>query len=232
MIDTKSKDQVLWQQWKSNPTPQNLQALIDQLMPLIRREVSRWSSLVPTFVLENEAKALAIKACNTYNPAMGTALSTHVTSQLQKLSRTAYKNQSTMSVPEQQRLTFNRFNAAQRLLEDLNGKKPSLEETADYLAIKPKQLMRIVENVGRRELMESGEGPQFIKDVDDDIIHLAFADMTPLQKKIFELRTGYNGVPVASGAQEIMRKLNITQGQLSYQLNAMKALLERAQRLR
>jgi hypothetical protein len=137
-----------------------------------------------------------------------------------------------MSVPEQQRLTFNRFNAAQRLLEDLNGKKPSLEETADYLAIKPKQLMRIVENVGRRELMESGEGPQFIKDVDDDIIHLAFADMTPLQKKIFELRTGYNGVPVASGAQEIMRKLNITQGQLSYQLNAMKALLERAQRLR
>jgi DNA-directed RNA polymerase specialized sigma subunit len=232
MTPDKSEDIALWRAWKQAPSPQNLEALIKQLMPLIRRETSRWGSLVPPYVLENEAKKLTIKACESYNPMAGTALSTHVINQLQKLSRTAYKNQSSLSVPEQQRLTFNRYSAAQRHLEDLNGRKPSLEELGDYLAIKPKKLQMIVENVGKRELIESGEGPAFVKDEHDDVLHLAFADMTPLQKRIFEMRTGYNGVPVAKDAKVITKALNITQGQLSYQINAMKPILERAQRMR
>jgi DNA-directed RNA polymerase specialized sigma subunit len=223
---------VLWRAWKKSPTPQNLEALIQQLMPIIRRETGRWSTLVPPYVLENEAKIITIKACETYNPNAGAALSTHVINQLQKLSRTAYKNQSALSVPEHQRLTFNQYNAAQRHLEDLNGRKPTLEDTADYLAMKPKNLRLIVENVGKRELMESGEGPAFIKDTHDDVIHLAFAEMNPIQKRIFEMRTGYNGIPIAKDANTILKRLNLTQGQLSYQINTMKPLLERAQRLR
>lgn len=232
MNDEKSLDLKLWQTWKQFPSNENLEALIKQLMPIIRRETGRWSTLVPPYVLENEAKLITIKACQSYNPNAGTALSTHVVNQLQKLSRTAYKSQSALSVPEHQRLTFNRYMAAQRHLEDLNGRKPTLEDSADYLAIKPKNLRLIVENVGKRELMESGEGPAFIKDTHDDVVHLAYADMTPLQKRIFEMRTGYNGVPVARDAAPILKRLNITQGQLSYQLNAMRPLLERAQRLR
>jgi hypothetical protein len=46
------------------------------------------------------------------------------------------------------------------------------------------------------------------------------------------MRTGYNNTPIAKSAKEIMKALNITQSQLSYQLSAIKALLERAQRLR
>ena len=232
MNESKTSDMALWRQWKQAPTNQNLEALIKQLMPLIRRETGRWASIMPPYVLENEAKLLTIKACESYNPNAGAALSTHVINQLQKLSRTAYKNQSTLSVPEHQRLTFNQYNAAQRHLEDLNGRKPTLQDTADYMAIKPKQLQRIIENVGTRELLESGEGPAFIKDTSDDVIHLAFSDMTPIQKRIFEMRTGYNGVPVSKDAKTILKTLNITQGQLSYQLNAMRPLLERAQRLR
>lgn len=232
MIDPKSADLDAWRTWKQSPSPQNLEALIKRLTPVLHREIGRWSSVVPRYVLENEAKRLAIKACESYNPAAGTALATHVVNQLQKLSRTAYKSQSTLSVPEQQRLTFNQYNAATRHLEDLNGTKPSLNDVADYMAIKPKALQAIVENVGKRELIESGEGPAFIQHTHDDVIHLAYNDMTPIQKRIFELRTGYNGVPVAKDAKAIIKALNITQGQLSYQINAMKPLLERAQRLR
>ena len=232
MSEAKSQDLELWRTWKKAPSPQNLEALVKQLMPIIRRETGRWGSLVPVYVLENEAKLLTIKACQSYNPNAGTALSTHVVNGLQKLSRTAYKNQSSLSVPEHQRLTFNQYRAAQHHLEDLNGNKPTLEDTADYLAIKPKNLRLIVENVGKRELMESGEGPAFIKDTHDDVVHLAFSEMNPTQKKIFEMRTGYNGVPIAKDARTILKSLNISQGQLSYQLNTMKPLLERAQRLR
>lgn len=232
MTDSKEADLALWRTWKQMPTPQNLEALIKQLMPIIKRETMRWSSLVPSYVLENEAKKLTIKACETYNPNAGTALSTHVVNALQKLSRTAYKSQSTLSVPEDQRLTFNRYNAAVKHLEDTNGVKPTLHDVSDYLAIKPKKLQKIIENVGRKEFMESGEGPGFIQHDERDVIDLAYGDMTPLQRQIFEMRTGYNNKPVAKDAKEILKKLNISQGQLSYQLAAIKALLERAQRLR
>jgi DNA-directed RNA polymerase specialized sigma subunit len=232
MTDTKEADLALWRKWKQMPTPQNLEALIKQLMPIIKRETLRWSAMVPAFVLENEAKKLTIKACESYNPNAGTALSTHVVNALQKLSRLAYKSQSTLSVPEDQRLTFNRYNAAVKHLEDMNGVKPTLHDVSDYLAIKPKRLQKIIENVGRKEFMESGEGPGFVQHDDDSIIDLAYGDMTPLQRQIFELRTGYNNTPVAKDAKEIMKKLNITQAQLSYQLAAIKALLQQAQRLR
>jgi DNA-directed RNA polymerase specialized sigma subunit len=232
MNEAKSEDLVLWRRWKEMPSSQNLEALIKQLNPIIRREAGKWASVVPSYVLENEAKLLTIKACESYNPNAGTALSTHVVNQLQKLSRTAYKNQSTLSVPEHQRLTFNQYNAAQKHLEDLNGVKPSLNDIADYMAIKPKHLRVIIENVGKRELIESGEGPAFAKDTQDDVLHLAHSEMTPIQKRVFEMRTGYNNTPIAKDSKEIMKALNLTQGQLSYQISAMRPLLERAQRLR
>jgi DNA-directed RNA polymerase specialized sigma subunit len=231
-MTAKSLDLELWERWKRQPTSTNLEALIQQLMPLIRRETQRWASVVPPYILENEAKLLTIKACQSYNPNAGTALATHIINQLQKLSRTAYKNQSTLSVPEQQRLTFNRYNQALSHLEDLNGRKPTMEDAADYLAIKPKKLRQIIENVGQRELIESGEGPSFIQSTSDDVLHLAYKDMTPLQQKIFEMRTGYNNTPIAKDARSILKALNISQGQLSYQITAMKPILERAQRLR
>lgn len=71
-----------------------------------------------------------------------------------------------------------------------------------------------------------------MSDDSPDVIDLAYHDMTPLQKKIFELRAGYNNVPQAKSATEIMRKLSITQGQLSYQLDQIKRLLATAKRLR
>jgi hypothetical protein len=55
--------------------------------------------------------------------------------------------------------------------------------------------------------------------------------MSPVQKQIFRMRTGYEGTPI-SNASKIMRELKLTQGQLSYQLIQIKALLQRAQRLR
>lgn len=232
MNDEKQADLEAWRRWKQMPSPQNLELLMKQLSPIIQREVRRWSSLAPSYVLENEAKKEAIVACTSYNPAAGTALSTHVMNRLQKLSRVAYKNQSSVSVPEQQRLTFNRYNAAMRHLEDINGSKPTLDQVSDYLAIKPQKLRSIVETVGRRELLESGEGPGFVQTTPDDVLDLAYRDMTPIQRKIFEMRTGYNNTPIAKDAKQIIKATGLSQGQISYQLNAIKALLERAQQLR
>jgi hypothetical protein len=232
MIETKNKDLELWKQWKLTRSPMDLEALMKQMAPVIRRETGRWGSIVPQTMLENEAKLLAIKAFETYNPNAGTALATHLINQLQKLSRIAYARQSSVSVPEQKRLLFNNYVKAKSQLEDMTGRPPTLDEVADHMRLPPKRLQGVIDVVGKREYMESGDGPSFLMFMDDpEVVHLAYHDMTPVQKKVFEMRTGYGGNAVKSGAG-IMHATGLTQGQLSYQLNQIKQLLERAQRLR
>lgn len=232
MNDEKSKDIALWLAWRSNKSPQNTDALIKQMAPLLAREVRRWSGIAPAFLLENEAKALAIKGFETYDPARGASLGTHVTNHLMKLSRTAYARQSTLSVPEAKRLNFNRIQHERKRLEEEHGRPPTLAELSDHLRITPKKVQSLLTEVGKRELMESGEGPAFIQHVDDpQVLHLAWYDMTPKQRQIFEMRTGYGGKPIANGSQ-IMKTTGLTQGQLSHQLGQIKTILDRAQRLR
>ncbi len=237
MSDTKDKDAQLWETWHKNRSEHNLQLLMDQMQPVLRREISRWVGVAPMFLLENEAKQLAKKAFEGYDPKMGAALATHVVNQLQKLSRTAYIRQSTVSVPEHQRITFNQYQKIRSQLEDRLGHPPSHDDIADHMGLPPKRLQSIIGNVQKRELLESGEGPAFQKQTDDDLIHLAFADMTPQQQKIFELRTGYNGTPHPDESKikdgvGIMKALNISQGILSYELQKIQTLLRSMQNLR
>lgn len=232
MSTYKDKDVELWTAWKRARTPQATDALLAQFAPLIAREVGRWSNVAPRFLLENEAKSLALKAFDSYDPRHGAALGTHVTNGLMKLSRTAYARQSTLSVPEAKRLTFNNIHREHRRLEDELGRPPTLDELSDHVRLPPTRVQALMREVGKRELMESGEGPSFVQHVDDpEIMHLAWHDLTPVQRKIFEMRTGYNETPIASGAK-IMQATGLTQGQLSHQLGKIKDTLARAQALR
>ena len=230
----KSKDVELWQTWKRTQSPQDLDSLLKQMEPVIQREVGRWKRIAPEFLLNNEAKRLAIKAFENYDPNRQppTALGTHVTNALLKLTRTAYARQSTLSIPEAKRLTFNNITKARVTLEEEFGRPPTLEELSDHMRLPPKRMQMLMVDVAKREFMESGEGPTFVQHTDDpEVMHLAWHDMSDMQKKIFEHRTGYNGAPVLSGTK-IMRETGLSQGQLSHQIGKIKTLLSRAQTLR
>ncbi len=231
MSELRARDQILWEQWNRTRSNADLDALMKQINPLIQQKVNQWASVAPRFLLENEAKALAVKAINTYRPGQA-ALSTHITNHLLKLSRTAYARQSTLAVPEATRLSFNSLNSAKTRLADELGRTPTLDELSDHMRLPPARIQKLMQEVGKRELMESGEGPSFVQHYDDpEVLHLAWHDMQPIQRQIFEMRTGYNGTPIATGAK-IMKTTNLTQGQLSHQLGKIKTLLDQAQKLR
>ena len=165
MNEIKSQDLLLWEKWKKSRSPTDLEALMRHVAPLLRSEVNRWSRIAPEFLLENEAKRLAIKAFEDYNPnhVPPTALGTHVKNHLLKLSRTAYSRQSTLTVPEAKRLTFNQVQRQRTLLEDQTGRPPMLEELADHMRLSPARLHALQNEVSKREYMESGEGPSFVQ---------------------------------------------------------------------
>lgn len=224
--DYKSKDFELWSKWKKTRSPQDLQALINQMAPIINREVNKWAPSMSRSLLEAEGKRLAVEAFEKYDPKAGAAISTFLASRLQKLSRMVYSTQNTARLSETKTLLFHTYNAASNELRDQHGREPTNEELADNLGWSPKKLEAFQRQAGRKEFIESEEHPDD-ENADDDLVHFIYHDLTPLQKKIFEYRTGYQGSRVLSGA-EIMKELKITQGQLSYQINLIEAAVKRA----
>lgn len=224
--DYKNKDHALWVQWKRTRSPQDLQKLLNQMLPIINREANKWAPSMSRSLLEAEGKRLAVEAFEKYDPNAGAALSTFLASRLQKLSRMVYSTQNTARLSETKTLLFHTYNSASNELRDIHGRSPTNEELSDHLGWSPKKLKAFQRQAGRKEFIESEEHPD--DDVkDDDLVHFIYHDLTPQQKKIFEHRTGYLGAKILSG-KEIMTELNLTQGQLSYQINLIETAIKRA----
>lgn len=222
--EVKARDLALWEEWHKTQSPVALQQLLDQMNPIINREVNKWASSMSRSLLEMEGKRLAVEAFKSFDPTKGATLSTYVASRLPKLSRIVYANQNTARLSETKALLFHTYNAATNELRDRHGRDPTNDELADHLGWSHKKLNQFQRQAGRKEFVESEEHPDYDQG-DDHLIDFIYHDLTPLQQQIFEHSTGYMGKEKLSGAA-MMKKLNITQGQLSYQKNLIVKKIE------
>ena len=225
------KDIELYNQWKKSQSPIHMDMLLKQLDPLIQSQVNQRSGTLARPLLEAQAKVLAVRAIQSYSPNRGAKLSTHVTNQLQKLSRVNYAHQNALRIPEHSMVAYKSFNIAVEDFKTENGRDPSSQELADHLKWSPKKVEQFRAQFGRAEIAESKEAPaqMFVPYQHDPRIDYAYQSMAPRQQKIFEHITGYQNAPKLSNKQ-IMKNLSITQGVLSYEKNKIKNILEKSQR--
>ena len=221
------KDIELWNAWNKTKSPADLQNLINQLDPLIQAEVNRRAGTLARPVLVTQAQVLTAKAIQNFDPKKNVKLSTHVTNQLQKLSRVNYAHQNAARIPEHTMLQFHSFNLAKEDLKEDLGRDPTIHEMADQLKWSPKKIEQFQTQFGRSELLESIDSPSgmFVAATHDPRIDYAYHSMSPRQQKIFEYSTGYLGCERLSNAQ-IIKKLGITQGILSYEKTKIKDMLK------
>jgi DNA-directed RNA polymerase specialized sigma subunit len=215
METRQQQDFDLWQQWKKTNNPQDLTALLTRLQPLIQREVGKWGSTVPAAALEAKGRELTVEALRSYNPNMGAAIGTHVTSRLRKLSRYVYPYQNVARLPENKQLMYNTFAVATARLYDEHGREPTSEELADELRWTPKKVNEFQRSFGRRELVESEGSSLDIDEASSPMVDFYYHGLPPDDKLLFEVITGYGGKQRLSNTQ-IMSKFKISQGQLSY----------------
>ena len=226
MQDSKAKDLELWKTWKRTQSPADLQKLLDQMSPIINREVSKWAPSMSRSLLEMEGKRLAVKAFREYNPSAGTALSTFVASRLPKLSRTVYSNQNAARLSEANSLLFHTYNSANTKLSETLGRDPTTDELADELGWSMRKLTQFRTQAGRKEYVESEDHPDAGDNADTYLHDFIHHDLPPIQKQIFEHLTGYRGAQKL-GNSGVMKKLGLTQGQYSYQKCLMVKSIEK-----
>lgn len=208
-------DLELWRKWQSSNSPQDLEPLLNQLEPLIQREVQKWGSVVPPAALSARARLLTVDALKKYNPNKGAAVGTHVASQIRKLSRHVYPYQNVARLPENKQLNYNTFQVAQQRLVDNLGREPSSDELSDELGWNPRKVGEFQKAFGLQEYVES-EGAYFDVDQSPDMmVDFYHHGLASKDKVLFEDITGYQGKPSMNNSG-LMRKHKMTQGQLSY----------------
>jgi len=217
-MNTKEQDLVLWEKWHRTQNSQDLQALLVQLKPIIANQVNRWGGSLSKSLLEIQGQGLAVKAIKSFDPKRGVALSTHVTNHLQKLSRTVYTHTQAARLPEHKTVGMSSFGAAQEMLQSDLGRPPTSMEMSDHLGWTPKRVGEFQRAFDRKELLDSGEfNPSSfpVADEQDPIVAFVYHDMSPKEQILFEHVTGYGGNTVL-GTAALKKKLDLTQGQLSY----------------
>jgi DNA-directed RNA polymerase specialized sigma subunit len=226
-----SRDDELYAQWKRTGSSMDLEALLRALDPLIQSEVNRRAGTLSRELLVLQAKKLAVDALRTYKPSVGVKISTHVTNQLQKLSRVNYAHQNAARIPEHSMLQFHSVNIATEDFRADNGRDPTAEELADTLKWSPKKLKQFQTQFGRSELLESIDTPGelFVAETHDPRVDYVYSTLSPRQQAIFEHTTGYHGRPKLTNPK-IMAKLGITQGVLSYEKTKIKNAFQAALR--
>jgi DNA-directed RNA polymerase specialized sigma subunit len=218
-----------WQTWKHSPTPENLSALVGQVQPLLYRATQINQGSLPPAVIEAQAKLEAKKAFQSFDPKRGVKLSTHVTNYLQKVNRLNYKYQEIYAVPENRRIKFTAYQTAKDdLAEDL-GREPNLSELSSHLHWSQAEVARF----NSEGIHELSDNQPYMSDAnsndtaDDTLVSYAYNDLLPNHKVVFEHTTGYGGKPIMSG-HDLMKKLDMTQGQLSYAKSRIKEAFKKA----
>ena len=221
---------LAWNKFMQTGKSTHRNALLKRMSPLIHKQVHKWSGAVPPSVLNNEAKILTLKAFSTYDPKKGTALSTHVVNNLAPLSRVVYSYQNAARLPENITLKVQAYQQAKEYLVSVHGREPTMDELHQELGWPTIEIQR-VQRSEVRDLVESvgGVNATFFsgrEDSEADLLAALYFDLTPNEKKLFELTTGYNNTRKLNNT-EIMKKLRQTQAQLSYNKSLLTKKIDR-----
>jgi len=224
----KNRDIELWKQWKRTRSKRDLEALLKQMRPVIMKNAQKWSGVLPITVLEVEANKIAVEAFESYNPRVGTALSTHLTNYLQKLSRKTYKYQNPARLPEHRQIKFYMYNNMVEDFVDEHGRDPSVDEIADHLGWNKREVERILKET-RSTFVESGGPPggfEWDEGLADEDIEFFYHDLSPEDKLIFEHTTGYGGKQILAPAK-LAKKLGVPLSTLYYKRNNLAARIRK-----
>lgn len=212
----KDLDLELWKTWKRTRSKPDLDKLLKQMTPIIQKETNRWSGGLARSVIEVEAYRLSVQAFENYNENMGAALATHLTNYLQKLSRLIYTQQNVARIPEYQVLQVNAVNRAKNDLADRYGRDATIAELAEHMSWSQAAVSKMLKAQKTEHLEFHDKVPSTGLPSEDGMIDLVYHDLNPQQKLLFEYTTGYGGKEALDN-KSIMEKLNMSQGQLSYE---------------
>jgi len=220
-----------WETWKTQPTPDNLSALLKQSKPVLDSAVRSYAPSSSPAV-RSMAKVYAKKAFESYDPTRGTKLKTYLHTQLQPLRREA-ASYNTLHVPENVQADLRYLKKKESEFEHENGRMPNDDELADFTSLSRKRINHIrqfsVPSVYTSAIEDSvlGENTHAlpaVQEAESFWTDYVYDGLSPQDKLIYDMRIGRKtGKPAQ--LKEIAKKLRMSASAVSQRLKRIDAKL-------
>jgi DNA-directed RNA polymerase specialized sigma subunit len=172
-----------------------------------------------------QAKKLTAQGFKTYDPRLGAKLHSHLMNQLQPLRRVTQRRTNIVHVPERVQSDLYHLRQAQQSYFDRFGHEAADSELSEQMGV-PMSRLKHLRKFMRQETSESnmqmpgeeGSEPFYpgSAQASPESVWMEYVhhDSNPIDQKILEWKTGYNGKEIVS-TQEIAKRLRITPSAVS-----------------
>lgn len=228
----KQEELNVWKQWKKTKDPSHLSSLLRSMDPFLQSHVNKYvTSPLPRPAIEAQARILAVKGFNTFDPNRGVQLNTHLGHELKHLTRYVLEYQNVGKIPENRGIAISKFkNVKSNLTEEL-GREPNITELADKLQWSLNETQRMQKELRQDLNIVQGKEEGFFdtsyntSDQDRDLVEFVYYSSSPDEKKVLEYWFGMGGAPKLS-VDDMAIKMNKTSAEIR---NISKELARRIQ---
>lgn len=185
-------------QWQKPATPEALAEEVERLKPRLAYHLHRYG-LGSDPLAMGEAKLLAAKALQSYDPNAGTQFNTWLDRGMQPLSRFRRLRSTAVAVPEKIQMDAYRLHRATIDFEEEHGREPELDELADAAGLTLKRLDRIQKSFRKMTGEAAFEGnlpSEQDTDFMSEALEAVWDESDKRDRKILEHRTGFGGKEV------------------------------------
>lgn len=235
---TQKKEIDLWHHWNDNGRkPEHLKPLYESYKPLLQKETNKWKGVeIPKSAINAEMRKQFVNAVKSYDPnhAKKTALSSWVTTNLQKASRFMKTYQNYGKIPEGQISKIREFKQAKETLFNIHGYEADTKTLADHLKWPHKRVVQLQKELAREDLPLSGftggDPAEALAPKELEAIHLIQYDkrLSPDDRTVFEYTFGMNGRPQLQPGQ-IAKKTGLHPSKISRIRGKLKGFVLEAQ---
>lgn len=222
----KADDTAMIQAWQADPTPQNMQPIMQRFMPLVKSRAIQWKAPGTTqAAFETKGQNLLVGAIQKYDPSKGAAPETWVTHRLQPLKRFNVQQQNYAMIPEAKAARIGDIAAATDELREELGRDPTHAEIAEAVnpqlsqrqQLTPAQVQQI-QQAQRKDIIgstfESDPVPQAISR-ERQIISQLRPTLLPEHQEVYDYLYGQGGKPQVTSTTQLAKLLKKSPSQVS-----------------
>lgn len=219
-----------WDTWsKSKRTPADNNAFLQAVDPILNKAVTSYVGAQDP-VAHTRAKILALRAADGWDSSKAN-LQTHLLTQLQPLRRYAASRRYATKIPERTQWQIAQLKEAEKEISNDHDRPPTELELSDKMGVSIKRLRQLRGYGGQMPsgaFLEAEDEPELADNPNikrmDMWEEMVYHDLTPVQRVVFEGRTGFNGKKRKS-VEELARELGVSIGTVSKQAKVIANLL-------
>lgn len=213
----------LWSQWnESGRQPEKLEPLLKSIDPLIRSEAQKrmqgLGGSISAPALKMELRNAAARALETYNPARGTQLTTHVVNNFMRVTDFIAANRNSKYMPREDVERYGAYQNAVNEFKEEHGRDPGIPELQQRLGWNARKIKKMQRGFGSEVFSDMGT------ELEHDIQHedplqqvrsaylLMKSQLTPQQQRFAEMHYPEEGSQQMS-IRDIARNLGIPEHQ-------------------